>query len=105
MCTDLAAPIVLPVFPCESVVRIFNRDAPTSAICPLNRDLTVDFQKARYSDEYFQLYKTYLGARHPDGGMDDPDPEDFERFLLNPLGRNAVCRGTPGNPNNRGSGD
>lgn len=52
----------------------------------LNSDLTVDFQKARYSDEYFQLYKTYLGARHPDGGMDDPDPEDFERFLLNPWG-------------------
>lgn len=52
----------------------------------LNSDLTVDFIKASYTDEYFALYKSYLGARHPDGGMDDPEPEDFERFLLNPWG-------------------
>ncbi|NND90970.1 MAG: arginyltransferase [Granulosicoccus sp.] len=51
-----------------------------------NSDLTVDFQHARYTDEYFRLYNRYLSARHPDGGMDNPDPEDFERFLLNPWG-------------------
>ncbi|MFK7854382.1 MAG: arginyltransferase [Granulosicoccus sp.] len=51
-----------------------------------NRDLDVDFQKAQYTDEYFELYKIYLEARHANGGMDDPDPEDFERFLLNPWG-------------------
>jgi len=51
-----------------------------------NADLSVDFQQARYTDEYFQLYKRYLGARHPDGGMDNPAPEDFSRFLLNPWG-------------------
>jgi arginine-tRNA-protein transferase len=51
-----------------------------------NSDLVVDFVKARYTDEYFQLYKRYLGVRHPNGGMDDPDPQDFERFLLNPWG-------------------
>ena len=51
-----------------------------------NADLSVDFQKARYTDEYFKLYQAYLEARHPNGGMDDPEPEDFERFLLNPWG-------------------
>lgn len=51
-----------------------------------NSDLVVSFQEARYTEEYFQLYRRYLGARHPNGGMDDPDPEDFERFLLNPWG-------------------
>lgn len=54
--------------------------------CKYNRDLKVDFREARYTDEYFQLYQRYLAARHPAGGMDDPDPEDFERFLLNPWG-------------------
>ncbi|MGQ7845013.1 arginyltransferase [Granulosicoccus sp. 3-233] len=54
--------------------------------CKRNQDLKVDFREACYTDEYFQLYQRYLAARHPDGGMDDPDPEDFERFLLNPWG-------------------
>ena len=51
-----------------------------------NADLGVEYRPARYTDEYFALYERYLGARHPDGGMDDPDPGDFERFLLNPWG-------------------
>jgi len=51
-----------------------------------NTDLSVDFQPAKFSDEYFQLYRAYLGARHQDGGMDNPEPADFERFLLNPWG-------------------
>ena len=36
---------------------------------------------AAYSEEYFALYRRYLQARHPDGGMDDARPEDFARFL------------------------
>jgi arginine-tRNA-protein transferase len=46
----------------------------------------VSYTKAEYSDEYFNLYTRYLAARHTDGGMDNPDPEDFKRFLLNPWG-------------------
>jgi len=51
-----------------------------------NQDLKVDYTPAKYSDEYFDLYSRYLNARHPGGGMDEPEPEDFERFLLNPWG-------------------
>ncbi len=51
-----------------------------------NNDLRVDYKPARYTDEYFDLYKRYLDTRHAGGGMDDPEPEDFERFLLNPWG-------------------
>ncbi|MFT4726402.1 MAG: arginyl-tRNA--protein-N-Asp/Glu arginylyltransferase [Granulosicoccus sp.] len=51
-----------------------------------NADLKVSYTKAEYSDEYFNLYTRYLAARHTDGGMDNPDPEDFKRFLLNPWG-------------------
>ena len=36
---------------------------------------------ARYSHEYFALYRRYLDARHAGGGMDNPDPQDFTRFL------------------------
>jgi len=51
-----------------------------------NADLVVDFRPARFSDEYYQLYRNYLGSRHANGGMDNPEPDDFERFLLNPWG-------------------
>lgn len=72
---------------------------PVRVVCPrfaprrsdrrnlkLNADLTVDFTPARFTEGYFDLYERYLAARHPGGGMDDPEPEDFERFLLNPWG-------------------
>lgn len=51
-----------------------------------NTDVKVDFQPARYTEEYFDLYGRYLASRHPNGGMDNPEPDDFERFLLNPWG-------------------
>jgi len=51
-----------------------------------NADLKVSYVNAKYSDEYFDLYTRYLAARHTDGGMDNPEPEDFKRFLLNPWG-------------------
>ena len=52
----------------------------------LNSDLVTDFRPAKFTDEYFDLYHRYLGQRHADGGMDNPAPADFERFLLNPWG-------------------
>ena len=46
-----------------------------------NADLTVQIAPARRTGENFALYQRYLAVRHPDGGMDDPAEEDFERFL------------------------
>ncbi len=46
-----------------------------------NADLSVEWRPAVRSDENFLLYQRYLGARHRDGGMDSPTPEDFDRFL------------------------
>ncbi len=47
-----------------------------------NGDLETVIQPARYTDEYFRLYASYLAARHPGGGMDDPTPVSFEEFLF-----------------------
>src|SRR4029077_7015663 len=63
---------------------------PVAQFCPnrsqrrcseLNRDLPLVVAAARCDEEYFALYRRYLRARHAGGGMDDPDIEDFERFL------------------------
>ncbi len=46
-----------------------------------NLGLRVSVEEAEYTDEYFSLYKAYLAARHPGGGMDEPEPDSFISFL------------------------
>jgi leucyl-tRNA---protein transferase len=47
-----------------------------------NADLQFQLETAGFTEERFALYRRYLELRHPGGGMDDPDPEDFSRFLF-----------------------
>ncbi len=47
-----------------------------------NEDVERRLMPARYEDEYFELYRRYLAARHPEGGMANPTPGDFEDFLI-----------------------
>lgn len=49
-----------------------------------NADLAVAIEDARYTDEYFALYRRYLETRHYGGGMDDAAADDFTRFLTSP---------------------
>ena len=46
-----------------------------------NSDLGVEIVRAEFRDEYFDLYRRYLDLRHHAGGMDNPESEDFGRFL------------------------
>ena len=46
-----------------------------------NRDLTFRIRPARFESEHFALYRRYISARHPGGGMDDPTPRQYREFL------------------------
>ncbi len=46
-----------------------------------NRDLTVVQVPAEYTPEHFELFERYVKTRHPGGGMDNPDPNQFMDFL------------------------
>ena len=46
-----------------------------------NRDLLIKVRPAVRDDETFELYRRYIGTRHAGGGMDNPEPEDFDAFL------------------------
>lgn len=46
-----------------------------------NRDLRVQAREPVYRREHFALYQTYLDARHPGGGMDNPTPGQYLEFL------------------------
>ena len=49
-----------------------------------NADLDVQLTPALRDTEHLDLYRRYLAARHPGGGMDGADAGDFERFLTGP---------------------
>jgi len=80
-CTDCSACIPVRIVVDEYQTRRVDRRN-----LKLNADLDVSFVEAKFTDEYFDLYRRYLAARHPKGGMDNPEAADFERFLLNPWG-------------------
>jgi leucyl-tRNA---protein transferase len=48
----------------------------------LNQDLSIQRFKASFQEEHYQLYTKYQSGRHPDGGMDNSNRDDYIEFLL-----------------------
>jgi len=46
-----------------------------------NQDVHLRAHPAEFNPAHFELYRRYVNTRHPDGGMDNPEQEDFLRFL------------------------
>jgi arginine-tRNA-protein transferase len=67
--------------PCRVPVESFRPDRSQRRCLQRNKDLTVHLARPHFRDEYFSLYRRYLDDRHVDGGMDNPHPDDFGRFL------------------------
>jgi arginine-tRNA-protein transferase len=66
---------------CRIPVDAFVPDRAQRRCLKRNADLEMRSEAAGFSDERFALYRRYLQWRHPDGGMDDAQAEDFSRFL------------------------
>ena len=47
-----------------------------------NRDIEVTAHESGFREEHFLLYSRYLGARHANGGMDNPTRRQYREFLL-----------------------
>jgi len=47
----------------------------------LNRDLEIKLVSPEFREEQHKLYCKYIHYRHPNGGMDDPNPERYMEFL------------------------
>lgn len=67
--------------PCRLPVDQFSPRKNQRRCLKNNQDLTLNITRASYTDEYFELYRNYLNTRHGDGGMSNPEPEDFKQFL------------------------
>lgn len=46
-----------------------------------NADLALTIKPAHFTEEYFSLYERYVNFRHPGGGMDQPEPDEFLRAM------------------------
>jgi arginyl-tRNA--protein-N-Asp/Glu arginylyltransferase len=66
---------------CRLPVDRFQPSRSQVRVAARNRDLHIEIDSARYTDEHFALYRRYIAARHAGGGMDDPDPDEFTQFL------------------------
>jgi arginyl-tRNA--protein-N-Asp/Glu arginylyltransferase len=76
-------PMCLMCRSCRSVrilAQEFRPDRSQRRCLRDNADLSLHFS-ARLSEEHYALYRRYLQARHPGGGMDPDDVEAFREFL------------------------
>lgn len=70
-------------------IRKFTPNRSQRRCLKRNRDVSMEQIPAGFSQECFALYKRYLGARHPNGGMDNPEPDDFKNYLLSNWSRTS----------------
>lgn len=70
--------------PCRIPVAGFQTDRSQRRCLSRNASLTFAWRKAESDAETVALYERYLAWRHPGGGMDEPAPDDFRRFLIAP---------------------
>jgi len=71
---DACVPVRIPV-------ARFRPNRGQRRVARRNADLTVRAHPPVFSAEHFALYTRYQTARHPGGGMDDPDPGKYLSFL------------------------
>lgn len=72
--------------PCRLPVEHFRPNRSQRRCMARNADVDVIETNPGCSNERHALYRRYLEARHPGGGMDADDAESFERFLIGPWG-------------------
>jgi arginine-tRNA-protein transferase len=63
-------------------VEDFKPDRSQRRCLARNRDVEARVLPAERSQEHFDLYRRYLAARHPGGGMDDHGVAEFDQFLV-----------------------
>lgn len=82
--SDLYVPACTGCSACVPVripVREFRRSRNMQKLWNRSRDIEWEVQKPVYHEQQFELYSTYLSARHKDAGMDNPDKDDYLQFL------------------------
>ncbi|HEB58656.1 MAG TPA: arginyltransferase [Gammaproteobacteria bacterium] len=70
--------------PLRIPVERFQPDRSQRRNLRRNADLTTRARPVRFEDEHYALYRRYIRARHPGGGMDQDSPEHYMSFITSP---------------------
>jgi len=76
-----SCPTCSACIPVRIPVNEFKPKRTHKRIWKANRDIDVNMLGAEYRQDQHDLYNKYIQARHPEGGMNDPDPEKYMEFL------------------------
>lgn len=71
--------------PARIPAELFQPNRSQRKILRKNADLQVKAVRPTFSEEYYQLYASYIQARHADGDMYPPSREQFTTFLVRDL--------------------
>jgi len=67
--------------PVRIPVSGFRRSRNQQKLWNRNRDIDWEVHDPVFDPQQFELYRNYLSARHPGGGMDNPTEDDYQHFL------------------------
>lgn len=62
-------------------VKNYRPNRKQQRVLKRNADLTVKRKRPAFHSDQFKLYEKYISRRHSGGGMDNPSPEDYLKFL------------------------
>lgn len=67
--------------PIRLEVERFKPNRSQRRIWRRNENLQIITKPASFDDEHYALYRQYIQARHPAGGMDNDDPQQYRHFI------------------------
>lgn len=76
--------------PVRIPVADFAPDRGQRRLARRNSDLTIRLLLPESHAEHFELYRRYLEARHPGGGMDEPAEADYRNLISSPWGKSLL---------------
>lgn len=59
----------------------FRPDRSQRRVWRMNENIQMFTKSAGFEPEHYALYRQYIQARHPAGGMDKDDPEQYRHFI------------------------
>lgn len=68
--------------PMRVIVDEFKPNRSQRRCATRNQDLMLELKPLSFEEEHYRLYRRYLQSRHPGGGMDQDDREQYRSFLL-----------------------
>jgi len=67
--------------PIRIEVDKFSPNRSQRRIWRMNENIELITRPADFCDEHYSLYRRYIQDRHPAGGMDQDDPEQYRHFI------------------------